>query len=107
MAQLASILSPESVKPNIQTVASLGTSTAIYIGNNKKFYVSAYDANLVAIPFHVAYGGASVTADATNAIFLPGQYTLASRPERGWDYIAIYNPNSVSIKTSVGWLSNS
>ena len=104
MAQFVTILIPEPGNAQTATVASGAASAAIAIARNKKFTVTAVDANLAAVPFHLAVGDASVTVSTSNDLYLPGKYTLQTGHE--WTYVRIHNPTSANLVYYVAQMAN-
>lgn len=102
--QLAGTLVPDSGPPTIYTLASTAVSTALRVGRNKKFSITAVDANLTAVPFQVAFGSSTVVGASTSDMFVPGKYVLQTG--HGWEYISVYNPTSGNITVYVTLLSN-
>ena len=105
MAQLSHILIPEEGLPFKEAVLTGAASAVVPLAHNKKYTVTAVDANLAGVSFHMAYGDSTVTVSTSNDLFPPGKYTLQTG--RNWDHIRIHNPTSGTITVYVAQLANS
>lgn len=102
MSQFATVMTPAGADSVVADVLTLAVSGEISIPSNQKFSVTAYDANLNAVPFTVAYGK---TADADSDFFPPGKWTMQG--SRGWDTITIFNPTAATMTYCVTFYNNS
>lgn len=99
--QLTGVLIPDPCAPLTATIASTAVSSALVVGRNKKFSITAWDDNLTPVPFQVGY---AETATSASDFFPAGKYVMQSGPQ--WTSITVYNPTSGQIHVSVALLSN-